>query len=226
MRRRTLHLLFAAVFCISFANAAEIHVPQDQPTIQAGIAAAVNGDTVIVAPGRYVENVDFLGKAVTLRSTSPESPSIVDQTIIDGGEIGPCVSFKRGENQASVLDGFCLTRGKAKAYLPTGMAGGGIYCMNSSPTIRGNTMKWNQADLGAGVYCGNSNASILGNVIEHNAGGAALYCVDSSVLIDNNSIESNPAGIVLDRDGSSIVRRNYISGNSWPGFTEISQPWL
>lgn len=53
-------------------------------TIQSAVNAAANGDVVVVSPGTYLENVDFLGKAITLRSTAPLDPNVVYSTIIDG----------------------------------------------------------------------------------------------------------------------------------------------
>jgi len=50
-------------------EAATIHVPDDFPTIQAAIDAAAEGDTVLVAPGTYEENIDFIGKNITVKST-------------------------------------------------------------------------------------------------------------------------------------------------------------
>jgi len=58
------------ILCPLVADAATIHVPADYGTIQEAIDAAVGGDTVLVAPGTYVENIDFLGKAITLKSSS------------------------------------------------------------------------------------------------------------------------------------------------------------
>jgi len=46
-----------------------IHVPADRPTIQAAINAASKGDTVLVSPGTYTENINLNGKAITVTST-------------------------------------------------------------------------------------------------------------------------------------------------------------
>jgi lipopolysaccharide export system protein LptA len=72
--------IFAALFAslaiaVPAASAKTIHVPADQATIQAGINAAVNGDTVLVSPGTYLENINFNGKAITV--TSANGPNSV-----------------------------------------------------------------------------------------------------------------------------------------------------
>ena len=52
--------------------------PPDFTTIQEAIDAAMDGDCITVEPGEYVENIDFLGKAITVQSTGGED------VIIDG----------------------------------------------------------------------------------------------------------------------------------------------
>ena len=61
-------LVLILLVLVSTLHALTIHVPADEPTIQDGLDVAVGGDTVLVAPGTYVENIDFIGKAITVRS--------------------------------------------------------------------------------------------------------------------------------------------------------------
>src|SRR5690348_9781935 len=96
-----------------------IHVPADQPSIQAGINVALTGDTVLVAPGTYQENIDFQGKAITV--ASEQGPAV---TTIDGGLLNPVATFKTSETNSSVLQGFTLQNGKAT--FAAGYDGGGI----------------------------------------------------------------------------------------------------
>ena len=86
---KTQAILIAITLLITASVAGQIiHVPEDQPTIQAGIIASVDGDTVLVAPGTYFENIRFMGKAITLGShyiIDGDSNTIVN-TIIDGSQ--------------------------------------------------------------------------------------------------------------------------------------------
>ena len=95
----TLQLLFPS------AQALVINVPADYPTIQEGINAASNGDTVLVASGTYYEQIDFSGREIVLISESG-----AESTIIDGQGIGaPMVNIDSGEGVGTVLEGFTVT---------------------------------------------------------------------------------------------------------------------
>ena len=126
-----------AVFCIlvlcRIAVGDELHVPADYPTIQAGINAASDGDTVIVSNGTYRGsgnyNIDFKGKAITVRSRNGPEYCIIDCQNKYGRR---GFYFHSGETRESVLSGFKIKRGKI-ADMPG--CGGGIYCKGSSPTI-------------------------------------------------------------------------------------------
>jgi len=106
VRSRAVSQIFLFFLLISTAAIAQntINVPADQPTIQAAINAAQNGDTVLVAPGTYSENINFVGKAVTVTSSGGRTV-----TTIDGHQAGTVVTFGTNEGQNSVLSGFTIT---------------------------------------------------------------------------------------------------------------------
>jgi len=146
------------------ADAATIHVPTDQPTIQAAINAASNGDTVQVAPGTYNENINFMGKAITVISTGgPQT------TIIDGGQTATVVTFNTGEGLTSVINGFTIQNG----FPSSGSMGdgGGILIDNTSPTIIDNIITNNQACEGAGMAILGGSPLVQGNTISYNVEG-------------------------------------------------------
>ncbi|MHC4478354.1 MAG: hypothetical protein ACYTEL_22170 [Planctomycetota bacterium] len=83
----------------SLVFATDRQVPGVYPNIQAGIDAAVEGDTVIVGPNTYYENIDFGGKSITVTSTDPNDPNVVETTVIDGNGSGTVVTLPNGANR-------------------------------------------------------------------------------------------------------------------------------
>ena len=132
---------------VSPVQSATIHVPADEPTIQAGINAAVAGDTVLVADGTYTgdgnRDIDFGGKGVVLKSENGPEVTIID---CQGTEANPHRGFyfHSGEDSTAVVDGFTIRNGFGVD------DGGGISCLASSPTISANNISGNSAFYGGG----------------------------------------------------------------------------
>src|SRR5205823_14473088 len=138
----------------------------DQPTIQAAINAAVNGDTVLVSPGTYKENIDFAGKAITVKSARGASA-----TIIDGQQLGPVATFQNHETRKAVLSGFTIQNGNG---YPS-FTGAGLNISNASPAITNNVIVNNMSCIyGAIEINGNAGPLIQANLISNNPG--SLYC--------------------------------------------------
>ncbi len=72
------------------ASATIINIPDNYTTIQEGIDSSSDGDTVLVQPGIYVENINFNGHNIVLGSLflTMRDTSYIEQTVIDGGYFG------------------------------------------------------------------------------------------------------------------------------------------
>ncbi len=223
---------------VSPAQADTIHVPRDFETIQAAIDAAVDFDEIIVAPGEYVETIDFSGKTIVVRSTGGR-----DVTTIDGDYAGTVVTCANGEGPGTALDGFTITKGLADE-------GGGMRNINSSPTVTNCTFVDNRADGGAnesggGMFNQGSDVTIIGCVFRDNVaeigggclndfgdmqivdtvfkgnyacGSAGMSFSDGSLIMDRCQFLSNLAGyggggLVLGSDSTSIITNCLFAGN-------------
>jgi parallel beta-helix repeat protein len=198
-------------------------------TIQAAIDVSTSGDEIVVSPGTYNENIDFLGKNITLRSNNPDNQGVVESTIIDGGNNGSVLIFTNGEGSDAVLNGFTITNGSGTEDESGSINGGGIYILNSSPTITGNIITNNTTDsYGGGIYAKDSSSIISSNTISKNTSvrsGGGFYVSNSLLEIESNIIRDNSSdkyggGIYMYNCGlAKNIKDNIINGNKsiWNG---------
>ena len=186
---------FLAIILLLYSHsvfAATIHVPTDQLTIQAGINAAQEGDTVLVADGTYKgignKDLDFRGKSIIVASQNGPQNCIID---CEGNGRG--FYFHHGESTYSVVSGFTITNGNAPY-----PGGGGILCEDSSPSIRDCIIVENSSLLGGGISCFGSSSSpkITDCTIQNNhssASGGGIFCHFSSPSITRCTLTGNTA---------------------------------
>jgi len=158
-------------------------VPSQYATIQDGINAAVNGDTVLVADGTYSGtgnwDIDFLGKAITVRSENGAKVCIIDCYQIGAPHRG--FVFANGEGRSSILEGFTVKNGFVTNN------GGAIYCLGSSPKITRCVFTLCQTlhgTWGGAVYCEESSPEISYCLFRNNMAGdnagAGIHCYNES----------------------------------------------
>lgn len=219
--------LFFAFQCGMLNLSAKIiSIPDDYNTIQAGMDASSEGDTVLVSSGTYLENINFNGKNITVASKflTTGDTAYISQTIIDGNQSGHVVTVENHETSSAALTGFTIRNGSSGD-------GGGIYCYGAAPTLLNLIVKNNTAVYGAGIYiCGNNPT--LKNITIHNnsavsqeddysyGGGICLSGASpltENVVIKNNSAEYGGGGIACFYDSNPHLSNVEISDNTATG---------
>ena len=205
-----------SVLCISFPCISQvIKVPQDKATIQTALNSCKRGDTVLVSPGTYYENLIW-PKTYSICLVSDQG---ADSTIIDGGGKKTVITVDTQVDSLSTISGFTIRNGKARI-------GAGIYCSSSQFRILHNKFEANEAIVaGGGISCvKGSNAVIKYNAFFNNStgykeeqGGGGIYCNRSSPWIEENKFYNNNAfvgaGIHCRRNSSPTIINNEFYNN-------------
>ena len=135
-------------------------------TIQKAIQTTLDGDTVLVWPGVYDEDIDFLSKAIRVRSAADAAH------IMKAG--GIAVTFDSGEGTGTLLENVVVRDSTI-----------GINCLAASPTIRNVTVVNN--DQGISAQAG-ANPTISQSILWDNSLGDLVNCtVTDSYSMDEDS---------------------------------------
>ncbi|MCF7918948.1 MAG: hypothetical protein K9N06_03420 [Candidatus Cloacimonetes bacterium] len=180
-------LLFVLIY-MNFLEGITIEVnidgTGDYLTIQEGIDASSDGDTVLVYPGRYFEHVNYNGKTITVGSLNLTTGErhYIRETIIDGSDNGSCVRVDSGEGPTTVIHGLTLTHGAGDLTHPQYRSGGGILLLYPSYLrVINCIITRNRASRGGGILTSSSHIYLEGTTISFNrssryySGGLSSY---------------------------------------------------
>ncbi|MCF7920536.1 MAG: right-handed parallel beta-helix repeat-containing protein [Candidatus Cloacimonetes bacterium] len=206
---------FLFVFCIPIllcCDILEVDIEgnYEYQVIQEAINASTTGDTVLVYPGRYYENLNFNGHNITLASLYINEPlqTYIDSTIIDGNYMGSCIIIENGET--AEVNGFTLINNEEGINIPLedypDNAGGGIYLdlecnvILKNCIIRNCFSKWGGGlAINRGAYCEINNVNIYNNRALVMGGG--LFLGEGIIAFDQSdlcSIYNNTAAMGMD----------------------------
>ena len=203
-------ILFCSICLLSSLLISATHAVKqdgtgDYLTIQAGINASTNNDTVLVYPGTYYENLQIINKNIVLGSLflTTEDCNYINQTIIDGNESGSCIEIRNCPSGNAKIIGLNLCNGSGTQFSEynLGIVGGGVFAENSQLTIDNCLIHNNYAESGGGIVLYESHINLSESTIRYNksyysGGGLAIYD-NSTITFD----EENLCNIYLNYSG-------------------------
>ena len=210
-------LILVSFNSLAISNAI-IYVDDDGPAdfnnIQAAIDYANDGDTILVADGTYIGNgnrdIDFKGKAITLKSQNGADTCIIDCQASEE-DLHRGFYLHNHEGNDSIIDGFTIMNGCA-------YYGGGIEFFISNPTVQNCILKDNIAAMdpgfegtstsGGGISIATLNDDLCSKIINckfinNTATGSGGAISSSNSIIQNCEIIGNRASV-----GGAITGKN------------------
>jgi parallel beta-helix repeat protein/predicted outer membrane repeat protein len=192
----------------------------DYLTIQEGLDAAADTDTVLVAAGTYSgpgnRDLDFGAKNIVLRSISGLTSTTIDCELVGRG-----IYLHGGQDTTCVIEGFTFANGYA--WTCNEAWGGAVLLDNASPFIRLCTFTNCSAAQGGGVYSRDSSpvflkcrftecdADIAGGLMCENSSPRVTYCTFS----DNIAMTGGfGGGMCCYNYGHAILQSCTFTGNT------------
>ena len=222
MLRRRLLYEFMIIFCMFFVNLSgntiyvDVNGTGDFTTIQEGINAASNGDTVLVADGIYTgsnnRNLTWNGN---IKHLVVKSDNGAENCIINCEEEHGFDFDESHQDTTDVICGFTITNALA-----------GVSCSCISITIKNNIIDNDNVDESCGICTYISHIIAINNSIINNQIGIIHYGGDDGSIIRKNNISNNSyigfscasiIGKVSDLQESVIIDSNSICNNSFMG---------
>ncbi len=196
---RITFIILILLYSFAFLSATIINIPADYSQIQQGIDVSAEGDTILVQPGIYYENINYNGHNIVVGSMflTTQDSSYIEQTIINGSQNGSVVTFENEETPSALLIGFTITNGSGFIMPNDVHCGGGIFCHeDSDPTIMNCIVTQNNAGDGGGIFCYlHSDPTIINVEISYNStydDGGGLHCNwGSNPTLENVKIIGN-----------------------------------
>lgn len=219
-------VLLSVLFLSAVCNATDLLVPSQYSTIQSAIDASANGDNVIISQGTYTgsgnRDIDFGGKAITVRGTDPNNPDVVAATIIDCQQLGRGFYFHNGESASSILSGVKIQNGYIDVS-GSDAKGGAILCDGASPAIRNCILFSNEAHgtsyhhwptiltcgKGGAIYCSSSSPIIEKCIITYNK----AFGGDGMIGLEDPASPGFGGGIYCTANSNPVIVNCQISNN-------------
>lgn len=211
----------AVVLCFSISARAALWIVDqggggDFLTLSAAIAVAADGDEILVHPGTYTENIDFLGMDLWIHSSAGPGETVIDGSA-GGHPFGSCVMVRTGESMAATLEGFELTGGTGS--LEEGyLMGGGVFCHSAAITVINCRFTENEAENGGGIAFYYGDGTVRECVFEENTAeryGGGLNGGYGTIQIEDCDFKANH---VLSGGGGGLS----IGNEAWVSISSCS----